>query len=143
MIKIIRNLLNQNKTKVQGPVTSTHHAFEFVRMQVGIRAQTMALREECRLFQETSDDWNRYALLAGVKQTIVYYKEDFLPYLQAKGEVPKLLIGLEEKGQTIVSTLERKNPTKKTTSFIVEEVQEFADRIEVSLKEEKRKVGLE
>lgn len=142
MIKAIRNLLHPKTTKVQGPVTSTPHAFEFVRMQVGIRAQIMALREECRLFQETSDDWNRYALLAGVKQTLVYYKEDFLPYLQSKGEVPKLLIGLEEKGEEIISNLEIKNPTNKTTSFIVEEVQELADRIQTSLHEEKRKVGL-
>lgn len=140
MIKIF---MNKKTKKVQGPVTSTPHAFRFVQMQVGIRAQLIALKEECRLFEETSDDWNRYALLAGVKQTLVYYKEDFLPYLQSKGEVPKLLIGLEEKGQTIITNLETKNPTNKTTSFIVEEVQEFADRIEVSLNQEKRKVGLE
>lgn len=140
MIKIF---MNKKTKKVQGPVTSTHLAFKFVEMQVGIRAQLMALKEECRLFEETSDDWNRYALLAGVKQTLVCYKEDFLPYLQSKGEVPELLIGLEEKAQTIVSTLEIKNPTNKTTSFIVEEVQEFADRIKVVLNEEKRKVGLE
>lgn len=140
MIKIF---MNKKTKKVQGPVTSTPHAFKFVQMQVGIRAQLMALKEECRLFLETSDDWNRYALLAGVKQTLVYYKEDFIPYLQSKGEVPELLIGLEEKGQEIISTLETKNPTNKTTSFIVEEVQEFADRIKVVLNEEKRKVGLE
>lgn len=142
MFKTIKNLLNPKTTKVQGPVTTTPHAFEFVRMQVGIRAQTMALREEIRLFQETSDDWNRYALLAGVKQTLIYYKEDFLPYLQSKGEIPELLIGLEEKGQAIASVLEIKELTSESISFIVEEGQELANRIQTSLHEEKRKVGL-